>query len=62
MKSLIVYFGCGSYTKRKEGLAGDFRVTKLEDIFIKIIPFFRRYQLIGEKKYKIFKIDINVLI
>nr|YP_009574379.1 hypothetical protein [Arthrobotrys musiformis]QBM31497.1 hypothetical protein [Arthrobotrys musiformis]QBM31647.1 hypothetical protein [Arthrobotrys musiformis] len=49
MKSLIVYFGCGSYTKRKEGLAGDFRVTKFEDIFIKIIPFFQRHQLIGEK-------------
>jgi hypothetical protein len=49
MKQFIAYFGCGYYYTRKNNKAGDFIVTKFEDIIKKIIPFFKEYSLIGAK-------------
>ena len=36
----VTYLGCGRYTKRSSGTAGDFLCTKFPDIVGKIIPFF----------------------
>ena len=49
MKNLISYFECGSYSLRNNKLAGDFKVTKFSDITNKIIPFFSKYPIQGEK-------------
>lgn len=39
----------GSYYRRKNNKAGDFIVSKFEDIIKKIIPFFIKYPLIEAK-------------
>jgi hypothetical protein len=51
LRSFIPYLGCGQYSKRsgKNSPAGDYLVTKLEDITEKIIPFFDKYPLQGTK-------------
>ena len=49
MKSLIKYFDAGYYSARTNKLVGDLVVTKLSDIFEKIIPFFNKYPIIGVK-------------
>jgi hypothetical protein len=50
LKSFIEYFGCGRYNVRRSTyLHGDFIVKKFEDIKYKIIPFFEKYPLQGEK-------------
>jgi hypothetical protein len=49
LQGFIEFFGCGSYTLRKNKLAGDFIVFKLEDLNSKIIPFFLKYPLRGSK-------------
>ena len=47
IKSFIKYFKCGNiYIK---GNAFDFKVTKLDDIQNKIIPFFKKYSILGVK-------------
>ena len=47
IKSFIKYFKCGNiYIK---GNAYDFRVTKFIDITEKIIPFFKKYPVLGVK-------------
>ena len=51
MKNLVDYFGCGRVVKNVEhnGNIVYFYVTKYSDIWDKIIPFFRQYNIIGEK-------------
>ena len=47
MKSFITYFNCGRISKRGEAI--DFSVSKLSDITDKIIPFFKKYPILGVK-------------
>jgi len=47
MKSLIEYFDCGNLYKDRECLI--FIVTKFSDISEKIIPFFNKHTVVGEK-------------
>lgn len=50
LNSLVNYFGCGrSSVRLSSSLHGDYVVTKFEDIRSKIIPFFDKYPLQGEK-------------
>jgi len=48
LKSLVVFLGCGKYTKRSE-FVGDFIVGDFTDINDKVIPFFKKYPLKGAK-------------
>ena len=48
LKQFINYFNCGRYGLSSPE-AGDFIVTKFEDIYTKIIPFFNKYPLQGSK-------------
>jgi hypothetical protein len=47
MNNLISYFDCGKIYKSREVI--DFRVTRIKDITEKIIPFFDKNKIIGEK-------------
>ena len=47
MRSLVKYFHGGNIYEKGE--AFDFRVTKLNDIQNKIIPFFKEYPILGVK-------------
>ena len=47
MKSFISFFQCGTIRKNRTWI--DYRVTRLEDILNKIIPFFKKYPLRGVK-------------
>lgn len=47
--NFVTYLGCGRYTVRPSGDAGDFLCTKFSDIVNKIIPFFNEYPIIGSK-------------
>lgn len=47
MKSLIEYLQCGYITKNRETF--DLKVTKFDDIVNKIIPFFKKYPILGVK-------------
>ena len=47
LKLLIEYLGCGNIYKN--GDAFEFKVTKLEDIILKIIPFFHNHPILGVK-------------
>lgn len=47
MRSLIAYFGCGSF--RERGVVVDFQVQKFSDLTHKIIPFFHKYPILGVK-------------
>ena len=47
LKLLIEYLDCGNIYKN--GDAFDFRVSKLSDILNKIIPFFKKYPILGVK-------------
>lgn len=49
LKSLVDYFKCGRYYTCSPN-AGDYIVTKFDDINTKIIPFFNKYPLIGNKR------------
>lgn len=49
MKNIISYLDCGRYSLRKNQLAGDIEVTKFSDLYKKIIPFFFKYPIKGEK-------------
>lgn len=48
LKEFVNYFNCGRYNLSSPE-AGDFIVTKFEDIYTKIIPFFNKYPLQGPK-------------
>ena len=47
MKSFIDYFNCGSISKNSTWI--DYTVVKQEDLLLKIIPFFDKYQIVGVK-------------
>lgn len=47
MRFLIKYFDCGNIYKRQE--AFDYKVTKVDDLVDKIIPFLNKYPVIGVK-------------
>lgn len=47
MNSFMEYLGCGILYRKKEVF--EYRVTKLSDISGKIIPFFQRYPILGDK-------------
>lgn len=49
IKSFIEYFGCGKAYKRNSSNAIDFVVGRLSDIRNKIIPFFKKYPILGNK-------------
>ena len=49
MKILEIYLNCGRYYPKSNSEAGDFVVSKLLDITDKIIPFFEKYPILGEK-------------
>jgi hypothetical protein len=55
MQSLIDYFGAGNVYKNHEAI--DFKITKIDYITDKLIPFFDKYKIIGEKtkNYSYFK-------
>lgn len=53
MKNLVFYFACGRYVPRDNKELREFIVTKFNDITEKIIPFFEKYKIVGEK-YKDF--------
>lgn len=52
LKELITYFNCGRYSTYGKKYA-NFVVTRISDINMKIIPFFKKYPLQGDK-YKSF--------
>lgn len=49
LQNFVTYLGCGRYTNRTSGAAGDFLCSKFSDIVEKIIPFFNEYPIIGNK-------------
>ena len=50
LQSFEEYFKCGKYYPVSQKEAGHFVVEKITDIQERIIPFFRQYELIGEKR------------
>ena len=46
-RSLIKYFHCGNVYKNRETF--EYRVTKFSDIENKIIPFYKKYPILGVK-------------
>jgi len=48
LKSLITYFDCGFMEKSGESVQ-IFRVSKFENLVLKIIPFFEKYPILGSK-------------
>ena len=49
MKALIEYLGCGRYYLKKKQEVGDIVVSGLSDIATKIVPFFKKYSIVGVK-------------
>ena len=49
MKSFVKYLGCGNYNKKSNKKVGEFQCYKFSDIYEKIIPFFKKYQIRGVK-------------
>ena len=49
IKNLIEYFNCGNFFVNKNRDVSYFRVYKFSDITDKIIPFFKKYPIIGVK-------------
>lgn len=47
MKSLIDYLNCGNISKNPTWI--DYTVVKYDDLILKIIPFFDKYKIVGEK-------------
>lgn len=47
MKSIIKYFECGNLLKKRETV--HFTITKFTDLTQKIIPFFKKYSVLGVK-------------
>lgn len=48
MKSLIAYFNCGLVRKRGTQ-AVDYRVERFSDLINKIVPFLKKYPILGVK-------------
>ncbi len=57
IKTIMEYLFCGKIQVRTDEEAVEFRVSKFEDIFTKIIPFFDKYPILGVKSldYAYFK-------
>ena len=49
MQNFVEYFECGKYYSVNQKEAGHFVVYKFSDIYEKILPFFNKYEIIGEK-------------
>jgi hypothetical protein len=49
MRSLVDYLGCGSVYSTKGRAALDFKVSKINDLTDKVLPFFDKYNIIGQK-------------
>jgi hypothetical protein len=49
MESLVSYLGCGKVFKRSNQACVDYKVTKISDLTEKVIPFFDKYNIVGEK-------------
>lgn len=49
MESLIEYLDCGKIEIYPKGNAVNFSVLKFDDITTKIIPFFKKYPIVGIK-------------
>nr|YP_010608742.1 hypothetical protein PNX16_mgp029 [Drechslerella dactyloides]WAN89822.1 hypothetical protein [Drechslerella dactyloides] len=49
LKSFISYLGCGRYTPHSNRNAGNFIVQKFSDLDEKIIPFLKKYSILGIK-------------
>lgn len=49
LKGLESFFEVGKFYLRSNLLAGDFKVTRLEDLDEKILPFFKKYSFLGAK-------------
>jgi hypothetical protein len=49
MKSFITYFNCGTYYKYPIRPLGDFRCVDFTNNYEKLIPFFKKYPILGIK-------------
>jgi len=49
IRSIIEYLGCGNVYTRSGGRAVDFKITSLDNLINKLIPFFEMYPMIGSK-------------
>ena len=49
IKSFPYYFQCGRVENLKNKATVNFRVSKFQDIYEKIIPFFKKYPILGVK-------------
>lgn len=49
MESLVSYLKCGRYVARNNKYLGEYICTKFSDIDEKIIPFFKKYPIVGVK-------------
>jgi len=49
MQSLVSYLGCGEFYPKLDKSYGEFVVGKFSDIESKIIPFFNKYSVHGDK-------------
>ena len=49
IQSFINYFGCGKYYARANKDVCEFKITKFKYITKKIIPFFKKYPIVGVK-------------
>ena len=47
IRSLIQYLDCGKIYIRSGGAAIDFKILKFDDFTNKLIPFFKKYPIIG---------------
>ena len=47
MRGLINYLGCGNLRAKREVF--EYQVSKFPDLIEKIIPYFNKYQILGEK-------------
>ena len=63
MKSLISYLDCGRYKQPSGYDSGEFIVQMFSDLDEKIIPFFEKYPLVGDKlqDFSYFKIAAEII-
>ena len=52
IKSFPYYFQCGRVENLKNKATVNFRVSKFQDIYHKIIPFFKKYPILGVKGFR----------
>nr|YP_009577872.1 LAGLIDADG endonuclease [Cordyceps cicadae]QBG64897.1 LAGLIDADG endonuclease [Cordyceps cicadae] len=49
LKSIINYLNCGTYRVHNNRDLGDYICSDFENIYTKIIPFFKQYSILGVK-------------